>query len=188
MTLLDEVAEICTAHIRFLQAWEVKRMAAEQRVLERYLRGEMVRYEPTDYTGCKTSRAPHREGWVTRIFAEGKTTDGCCRWCGLPVVKPARCWHKDCADERAVGDWSYTRHYINMILEVKRSKCACCGEIAMLEIDHKRRLVDWNSVEAHFLSNLQGLCTDCHKAKTAREAATRPVNEAQKGLFNLDLT
>lgn len=52
-------------------------------------------------------------------------------------------------------------------------RCACCGFVwspERDEIDHRIPLEQGGSNDR---SNLQPLCKDCHKAKTAREARAR---------------
>jgi 5-methylcytosine-specific restriction endonuclease McrA len=172
----DTAQRVATAHVAMMHRWVADRQAAEQRVLLRYANGEMER-------ALLYGKAQgHRAEWVTKIYNARNTPDGICRWCGLPVTEPRRRnWHADCKAECAVFDWNYTRHYVLMYVEMSGGKCAQCKHPFgyALEVHHKRRLADWPSPEAHFLSNLRALCADCHKAAHAHN----PPSTTPGGLF-----
>ena len=46
-------------------------------------------------------------------------------------------------------------------------RCCHCGRLGRLEVDHVRRIEDGG--ELYELRNLQTLCRDCHRRKTAGE-------------------
>ena len=105
----------------------------------------------------------------------GKRT-GRCVWCGDATTGRRWRWHEDCvaAYLAAQGQQRYPGGRPLIALE---GGCAECGGPAT-EVDHKEALAlvwhygDWDLVlAAHTLDNLQALCGDCHKAKTARDLA-----------------
>ena len=46
-------------------------------------------------------------------------------------------------------------------------RCVTCGKAGRLQVDHVRRLQDGG--DAYKQSNLQSLCEDCHRRKSAEE-------------------
>jgi hypothetical protein len=158
-----------------LMDWIGRRLYAEQRLLARYERGELVRRFPN-----------HRSPWDTAIYATGKRTNKVCRWCGELINEPRRkYWHSACLDEMKVCDWNTTLGHIRRLhYWLSRYACEQCGDHGA-ELDHRRRLADWDSPEAHFFANLQWLCDVCHKAKSAGEMARGRINENQRGLFQV---
>lgn len=71
--------------------------------------------------------------------------------------------------KRLYGDtWGKIRH---RILVRDKYTCKCCGMVSLSnEVDHINPLHMGGSNDD---VNLQTLCTECHKAKTAGEARTR---------------
>lgn len=115
---------------------------------------------------------------------------GWCRLCGEPVLTKdgvpnrRRTWHRgepwetrNCKDEYWLAiSSSYAKH---RVWERDRGKCSSCDiqcedwpQSYTWEADHVVPLIDGGSFG---LDNLQTLCVDCHKAKTAKEAAERAV-------------
>jgi 5-methylcytosine-specific restriction endonuclease McrA len=128
---------------------------------------------------------------------------GTCRWCGEPILHDSgekigepnrrRRWHPACVD---VYNQSDPREARRLVRKRDRGRCAECRvdthkirrEVAgrgrakklrslgykirgsLWELDHVVPLIDGGS---HELSNLQTLCTPCHKKKTAEEARCR---------------
>ncbi len=128
---------------------------------------------------------------------------GTCRWCGEPILhesgskqgKPdfRRRWHPDCVDFYNQSDPREARRTVR---KRDRGHCAECGldtnalrrkirgrgshrrlrelgfkpRKSLWELDHIVPLIDGGG---HELSNLQTLCTPCHKRKTALEASQR---------------
>lgn len=145
---------------------------------------------------------------------------GICRWCGKEILylkgdhkgkrDRRRRWHPECVEAYEASDPREARRRIR---KRDRGRCAECGldtyglrrslrgrgmtralrergfvpRRSLWELDHIVPLVDGGS---HDPSNLQTLCTPCHKKKTAQEAreraarrgdspATPPVPETQ---------
>lgn len=126
-----------------------------------------------------------------------------CRWCGEPIVYQSgprrgrpdrrRRWHPQCVDAYNQTD---PREARRLVRGRDRGRCAECGldtyalrrrirgrgshrklrelgfvpHRSLWELDHRIPLIDGGS---HELSNLQTLCTPCHRRKTAREASER---------------
>lgn len=107
---------------------------------------------------------------------------GVCSMCGLtPLPGRRRSWCSDrCVDEWMIATGDTTRARV-ALAERDGAGCATCGHSAAarhLEVDHVRplwSLTDHERTELAWwlLGNLQLLCTGCHKAKTAAEAAER---------------
>ena len=130
---------------------------------------------------------------------------GTCRWCGESILHEngpkegepnrRRRWHPACVD---VYNESDPREARRRVRKRDRGRCAACGldtnalrrqlrgrgstrrirelgfkpRKSLWELDHVVPLIDGGS---HALSNLQTLCTPCHKRKTADEATSRRV-------------
>jgi 5-methylcytosine-specific restriction protein A len=128
---------------------------------------------------------------------------GTCRWCGDAILHEVgekrgqpnrrRRWHPACVDAYNESDPREARRRVR---KRDRGRCAKCGvdtnrvrrELrgrgrakklralgykirgSLWELDHVVPLIDGGS---HELSNLQTLCTPCHKQKTAEEARQR---------------
>jgi len=128
---------------------------------------------------------------------------GVCRWCGRAILHEEgekrgepnrrRRWHQACVDEYNRSDPREARRRVR---KRDRGRCAACGldthalkrsikgrgshrklrelgfkpRKSLWELDHVVPLVDGGS---HDPSNLQTLCTPCHKRKTAAEAVVR---------------
>lgn len=128
---------------------------------------------------------------------------GTCRWCGEAIVYAVgpkhgdpdlrRRWHPECSE---IYDATDPREARRRVRKRDRGVCAECGVDTYLvrravrgrgmtrklrergfvprrslwELDHIVPLIDGGS---HDVSNLQTLCTPCHKRKTAREARER---------------
>jgi 5-methylcytosine-specific restriction endonuclease McrA len=128
---------------------------------------------------------------------------GTCRWCGEPIVHERgprrgepnrrRRWHPGCVDAYNLSD---PREARRLVRRLDRGICAECGldtyalrrrhrgrgstrklrelgfkpRKSLWELDHIVPLIDGGG---HEPSNLQTLCTPCHKRKTAVEARTR---------------
>lgn len=111
------------------------------------------------------------------MFHEGKG-DGWCRWCGTPVPKPRRTWHKDCL--RHYLQHSDMQAQYNHLAKTRGRGCAvegCASDGA--EVDHVvalwkvRALPDRERRPYYGPANLQLLCHRHHKQKSATEAAYR---------------
>lgn len=75
------------------------------------------------------------------------------------------------ATERVRGrKWMNTRDRVALAHGYRCSGCGCVWVQGRDQIDHKVPLEQGGSNDD---SNLQPLCDDCHKAKTAAEAKTR---------------
>ena len=103
----------------------------------------------------------------------GQRNDGFCVWCGDAVESKRQRWHSDCvvAYQVALGR---QRNMANNPLISLKDGCALCGANPATDVDHIDPLAlarvsgDWDRIlRAHTLANLQPLCRDCHKAKTA---------------------
>ena len=128
---------------------------------------------------------------------------GTCRWCGeqilyergpkLGAIDLRRRWHPACVDAYNRSD---PREARRLVRRRDRGVCADCGldtnalrrrhrgrgstrklrelgfkaRKSLWELDHIVPLIDGGG---HELTNLQTLCTPCHKRKTAVEARTR---------------
>lgn len=101
---------------------------------------------------------------------------GACNLCGVDVVKPRRSW---CGDRCVqINDLAGDRKTQLKHLMGFYDRCWSCDSWGPLEVDHVRplwSLTDHERTEFRWWLpfNLQLLCTDCHKVKTAREAAER---------------
>ena len=132
-----------------------------------------------------------------------------CRWCGKKILylkgphkgKPdrRRRWHPECVEAYEASDPREARRRIR---KRDRGRCAACGldtyelrrslrgkgmtralrergfvpRRSLWELDHIVPLVDGGS---HDPSNLQTLCTPCHKKKTAQEARQRATERSE---------
>ena len=128
---------------------------------------------------------------------------GLCRWCGELILHESgskqgernnrRRWHLACVD---IYNRSDPREARRAVRKRDRGRCAQCGldtlalrrkirgrgshrrlrelgfkpRKSLWELDHIVPLIDGGS---HDPSNLQTLCTPCHKRKTALEASAR---------------
>jgi len=128
---------------------------------------------------------------------------GTCRWCGQPILHESgakqgnldlrRRWHPRCVDAYNESDPREARRAVR---KRDRGRCGACGldtyalrrqirgrgshrrlrelgfkpRRSLWELDHIVPLIDGGG---HEPSNLQTLCTPCHKQKTAREAERR---------------
>ena len=118
---------------------------------------------------CRPSR-----GLVGRIDWPHR---GLCAWCRRKTG-PRNKWHEDCVRAYSMAKGLTVVTCANTPL-IQRQVCASCGVKTgcRLEIDHimplglagRGGLADW--LKAYSLSNLQALCPDCHKAKTANDRA-----------------
>lgn len=128
-----------------------------------------------------------------------------CRWCQRPTPKGRNRWHKACLHDYKLIFWpEETRRFV---FERDQGTCQGCGALlawaCVLQpmiwigeiqtpwhrmngrewhVDHIVPLVDFDHREddplaAWRMSNLQLLCLECHKAKTAREARARTQKE-----------
>lgn len=133
---------------------------------------------------------------------------GTCRWCGDKILYASgpkegkldrrRRWHPECVDAYEASDPREARRKVR---KRDRGHCARCGldtyalrrslrgrgraralrargfipRRSLWELDHIEPLIDGGS---HDLSNLQTLCTPCHKLKTAEEARSRATQRA----------
>ena len=111
---------------------------------------------------------------------------GTCRWCGQPVTKPARLWHRDCDNVHFGATGKPNRDKSGLWEKYGRWKdgskfflqCAECGKkdlAGCMEWDHKTALsVAWESGlqgdrrwwRAWLPENYRPLCHDCHRKKT----------------------
>lgn len=105
---------------------------------------------------------------------------GYCKWCNgkmTPADRPRTMWHAGCAEQ-----WKlHALLDVQTTFVVKRDGklCACgCGKPGT-DMDHRvplwsvRHLPDDERRPYYGPANLQWLAWDCHKAKSAREAAER---------------
>ena len=99
-----------------------------------------------------------------------------CPMCGEPSGKSHAWWHQLCADI-----WNLAAHP-RFAFDELRKQADCCWQCrtrtAALEVEHIRPL--WSLTPAERLElkwwlpfNLQLLCRDCHRAKTAAESRER---------------
>lgn len=65
-----------------------------------------------------------------------------------------------------VGRRPLPRTVRQQVLDRDRGRCVKCGSAQTLEVDH---ITPYAISRSHHLSNLQTLCGDCHRAKTAKE-------------------
>lgn len=96
-----------------------------------------------------------------------------CRGCGKVVTKPRRTW---CSDEC----YRLYNGFRPQIYERDNGICQICGRVMErrnpwilpeeANVDHIIPLVDGGK---HSWNNMQLLCVDCHKRKTAKEASKR---------------
>ena len=133
---------------------------------------------------------------------------GTCRWCGEQILWTSgprqgqldrrRRWHPQCVAAYEASDPRQARRQVR---KRDRGRCAACGldsyalrrslrgpgmgralrkrgfvaRRSLWELDHIVPLIDGGS---HELSNLQTLCTPCHKKKTAEEARKRAAHRS----------
>lgn len=134
---------------------------------------------------------------------------GTCRWCGEEILYESgphrgelnrrRRWHPHCLKLYEASD---PREARRLVRKRDRGHCAACGldtnalkrslrgrgrtralrergfvpRRSLWELDHIVPLIDGGG---HELSNLQTLCTPCHKEKTAEEARKRAKRPKQ---------
>lgn len=102
-----------------------------------------------------------------------------CRGCNKIVVKPRRTW---CSDEC----YRLYNGFRQRVYERDKKTCQICGCVMERRnpsfpwilpgdaiVDHIIPLADGGK---HSWNNMQLLCVDCHKAKTAKEATRRSRN------------
>lgn len=129
--------------------------------------------------------APHRHG---ARLARLDLPRGLCRVCGAAVAQGrggrVRSWHDGRKDADGSCEPNCLRNYKiatrpsfgkRVIAARDGRSCKQCGAVrgrtyAWLHLDHIVPLADGGSADE---SNLQMLCPDCHKAKTAAEATVR---------------
>lgn len=138
----------------------------------RQLRGLAIaahyyRREPAVY-----DRGIITEGWRAR-----HRKSYCCRWCGERVLTLKR-WHAPCLKAYAVARGEAKTRDKTKVIEVVR--CVRCGKTRKemgMEVDHiiplgLARLHGVRAyVRAHLIDNLQPLCAECHRRKTADDRA-----------------
>jgi 5-methylcytosine-specific restriction endonuclease McrA len=101
---------------------------------------------------------------------------GTCRWCGEVILKSdgnqncRRRWHPECEDAFHFQIYPQVARW--RVWERDRGVCAECGvqSFSGWEADHIEPI--WAGGR-HDMSNLQTLCSGCHKEKTAGEAKQR---------------
>lgn len=86
---------------------------------------------------------------------------GCPHLTPCPAHPPRKPWAGSTRRQRLPRNWERTRQ---AVLTRDAHRCTLCGAPAN-EVDH--RIPGDN----HSMTNLQALCTPCHKAKTQAEAA-----------------
>ncbi|MCI0409062.1 MAG: HNH endonuclease [Acidobacteria bacterium] len=113
-----------------------------------------------------------------------QSDDGVCRMCGKPVLREdgtqnlRRTWHRGEPWEERNCVQDYMLHFQNsarsIVWDRDKGVCKACGTQSDFwggwEADHVVPLADGGSFG---LENLQTLCTDHHRDKTARENAVR---------------
>ena len=129
-----------------------------------------------------------REKDHRRMKIVGGYVPGRCRVCGLPVLKSdgspnrRRMYHRgeawesrNCLEEYSLAEFS--SHTKFRVWERDHGKCAACGrqcsdwyKATDWEADHIVPLVDGGGFG---MDNLQTLCKDCHRTKTAKENRER---------------
>jgi 5-methylcytosine-specific restriction protein A len=77
---------------------------------------------------------------------------------------PKVAWAGSTRRARLPSDWERRRRSVLARDEVCQDHRVCRGLALAVEVDHIQRGDD------HSLSNLQGICVDCHRAKTQAEA------------------
>lgn len=122
-------------------------------------------------------QAQLREHRKVPMFHRDKP-EGFCRWCGEAVPPPRRTWHEECYHVYAL----HAELPAQFRFLVKRDGPVCkvegC-EARGTDVDHTvplwsvRDLPDQERLSYYGPDNLQLLCSDHHKAKTAREAGER---------------
>jgi hypothetical protein len=151
------------------------RREAERSLLERCDRGE-IRF------GNKRSDhyTHYYYDWV--IVRHRYPPTGTCKWCGGAVEKPARNWHRLCAEEyKILHMWQNTVWLLTGGMVFHGIPCAKCGATGNIEWDHIRPLHEnQRDITAHFLDNIQPLCCKCHKIKTAEQAFRRRKPRPQR--------
>ena len=63
--------------------------------------------------------------------------------------------------------WMSMRH----VVLVEEPVCKICGRKASVEVDHKHPVTKGGTDDR---DNLQGLCDECHKEKTAKDLGIKP--------------
>lgn len=158
-------------------------MSAEWRSRYRALRGLIYWSRRTEARG---------RALVPKLLS--RTRGGRCQWCRLTiytyvddkrtdVVRTRAYWHEDC-----VNAYQIARGYQRSV-GLPPGPCAECGSETSLEVDHRDPLVDAREsgdrkriLRAYTAANLQWLCADCHKIKTAAEAAARAARRRGESL------
>lgn len=138
--------------------------------LMRRRRGRRARRPPPDGYPGRKYREPYRDL---------RPASGTCTLCSGPVTGRRRTW---CSD-RCVELWrlATTRPVQVAHLRAVYDGCWSCGrQGGPVEVDHVRPLWSLTTVERYELrwwlpGNLQLLCPECHKGKTAREARDRAL-------------
>ena len=101
------------------------------------------------------------------------TSNRSCRLCGLEVKPPKYTWHKECWD--ALYPFTSNGWQDQMYKAKRRIKnCQNCNKAAPLEGDH---IIPIALGGMPYLENLQLLCSDCHKEKTASDM--KQIREAK---------
>ena len=160
---------------------------------------------PTRFQSTRFGMTDHRRPPIPYSTAER----GVCRWCGKEILYRAgphegkldrrRRWHPECVEAYEASDPREARRRIR---KRDRGRCAACGldtyglrrslrgkgmtralrergfvpRRSLWELDHIIPLVDGGT---HDPSNLQTLCTPCHKKKTAQEARQRAAQRSE---------
>jgi len=112
---------------------------------------------------------------------------GVCRFCGDEILKRLgsgeiksdrrRRWHNRCLEVYKVAHWGDVRRWA--VRQRDGGLCAVCGAADKpWEVDHEYplHLVDRSdpfAMRFWMMANLVTLCCDCHKEKSAKEAAAR---------------
>lgn len=154
-------------------------------------------------------RVPPKPPWFSD---PGK---GHCRWCGKPVTSNRLCWHNKCLIEYKKLFWPAVIR--RLMFEEAAGTCQGCGKLlasrCLLDglrlteeisiphrhvkskryhLDHIIPLADFphdpqDPYAAWREPNLQILCEDCHKAKTAQEATRRAERRRDQQAEDLPL-
>jgi hypothetical protein len=101
---------------------------------------------------------------------------GHCRWCGDLIFREdgqinlRRRWHEHCVNAYKEAAWP--RFARRLLYKRDKGVCAICSLKLRKgwHLDHIVPLVDGGAFD---LSNMQTLCPDCHRQKTAQEATQR---------------
>lgn len=166
----------------------------------RHRRGEGAGAEEVTERTERIAPVAPRYAWVTvgdQVFSR-------CRGCGEVLKKPdgspmlQRSWH-DRATHPCLDDYLAARSargLRDVIFRRDHGRCAGCGrECAELYRNRWRNIYPWAADHrqplwaggSRSIANVQTLCEDCHKAKTAREAAARAASRQTATLERLGL-